>query len=112
MVFLLMSSLHRKFQFKLRKSSLFGLYRNASLVFLHDPVTDAQAETHAFPDVLRREERIENLVEMFGRDARAVVADGQNGAAVLDPAIDPNRRFLAVVERFLAQRVEGILEQV
>src|ERR1051326_8476710 len=44
----------------------------------------------------RSEEGIKNLVEVLGFNARAVVTDRQQAAAVFDPAVDANGRLLAV----------------
>ena len=49
---------------------------DVSAVFTDDAVAQAQAEAGALADFLGGEERIENALEIFGRNAGAIVVDG------------------------------------
>src|SRR5689334_5170351 len=104
-----MSSFGREFQHKLAEFSRLGSHRNPPLPFLNDPVANAQAKSHALTDILRREERIKNFVEVLGLDAGSIVAHNQHTGAIPDAALDPDGWF-RVAGRPATQRIERVLQ--
>src|SRR5204862_3793646 len=87
LIYCLISSFGGEFQRKLAEFPAFSFYGDLSFELLNDPIADAQAKSHAFADVLGREEGIENLVQMFGFDALAVVTNQQQAASVFNAAV-------------------------
>src|SRR5690348_14363136 len=64
----LFSPFHRKLQRKLAELACFGLHRNPAIAFLDNAIHNAQAQSHAFADILGGKKRIKNFVEMLGVD--------------------------------------------
>ena len=52
---------------------LFALYADFAAVVLDNSVTHRKAQTCALADVLGREERFKDFIEVFGRDAAALI---------------------------------------
>src|SRR6185436_10421357 len=65
--------LHRQQYRKRRPLARFAFHTDAAAVFDDDPAGDGQAETGAV--MFRREERFENALHVFRRNAGAVVGD-------------------------------------
>ena len=83
-----------------------GLERERAVVAVDDdPSRGGEAEPRARADVLGGEERVEHAVAVLRRDARAVVADLDDRAAVVAPRGDRDRAVLA-------ERVDRVVEQV
>src|SRR5262245_19633448 len=101
-----------KIQGEFSVPSRLAFHLHAALILLHDAVADAEAKTHALSDILGGEERVENLVEMLGFDAAAIVADNEAAASILYPPGDRDRRGFAKVKGPFLERVERVLEHV
>src|SRR5262249_28698379 len=81
----------------------------------HDVVADREAETGPLAGRLGGEERLEQPVTQFGRDADAVVADADLHGVAEVPCRYPQGRFeLLVASLFLAfgGGVEAVTDQV
>ena len=71
----------------------------------HDPVADVQAQSRALPDLLGREERIEDAALEFGRDSRSGVTDLDQHTIPV-PAGADGQRALAV------HGIDGVVDDV
>jgi hypothetical protein len=83
-----------------------GIDFYAAGVLLDDDVmADGKAEAGAFARWFGREERIEDLVFDFGRDAETVVANPDLDAIAEIPCRRQKRRLMAVAARLSSTRV-------
>ena len=57
---------------------MFAVYDDSTPEILDDAITDAQAETHSFTNILGRKEGIENLANDFWVNALTIIAYRQN----------------------------------
>src|SRR5205823_1646216 len=83
-----------KDQHKFRKFPRLRSHFDASATIFHDAITNAQAQPNPFSDILRGEERIENLIENSRINALPIIANREDNLAVVGLAFDRNRRHL------------------
>src|SRR2546425_3497783 len=97
--------LNRKSESEGSPSPLLALHGDRTPVFRHDLVHDAQAQPRSLPRLLRREERVVDLVQHRLRDSAAGVRDLGDHVLATDAGGQPEAALAL-------HRLHGVAEQV
>src|SRR5690242_10947264 len=85
---------------------------DSAAVLAHNAIAEAQAQTGSLADFLGREERIENLLHVFGRDARAVVLENDAHAALGKFRGDAQPAFFLSAFHRLSRVIDDVQEDL